>query len=234
MLQKLSAHKYKLLITLLLVAASVISVILARVRMAYSNTNDYSVLIWNLGLAWIPFVFAAIAYGISWSRKLIYLVVPVCAFIWLIFFPNAPYILTDFQHLSTNANNAPLWYDVLMLVWFAWTGLLLGVISLHFMQEVVTRAFGRITGWVFTFVVTVLSSIGIFLGRFYRWNSWDILGDPLPIVHDIWGWLRHPFANLRVYGFTLLFTALFLFVYLAIHAFARVIQEKRAPESEIS
>ncbi len=232
MLQKLSAHKYKLLITLLLVAASVISVILARVRMAYSNTNDYSVLIWNLGLAWIPFVFAAIAYGISWSRKLIYLVVPVCAFIWLIFFPNAPYILTDFQHLSTNANNAPLWYDVLMLVWFAWTGLLLGVISLHFMQEVVTRAFGRITGWVFTFVVTVLSSIGIFLGRFYRWNSWDILGDPLPIVHDIWGWLRHPFANLRVYGFTLLFTALFLFVYLAIHAFARVIQEKR-PQDKI-
>ncbi|HEX7541010.1 MAG TPA: DUF1361 domain-containing protein [Anaerolineales bacterium] len=227
MIQKLSRHKYKLLIFTLLMAASIISVMLAGARMAYSNTNDYSILIWNLSLAWIPFLFASIAYVVSWSRKLLYLVVPVCAFVWLIFFPNAPYILTDFQHLSTNANNAPLWYDVLMLIWFAWTGLLLGVVSLYFMQEIVTRAFGRTTGWVFTIFVTVLSSVGILLGRFYRWNSWDIFGDPMPIANDIWGWLRHPFANLRVYGFTLLFTLLFLFVFLAIHTFGRVMQEKQ-------
>jgi uncharacterized membrane protein len=227
----LSRHKYKLIVFGLLAAASVISVLLAKARIAYSNTDDYSVLIWNLGLAWIPFVFASIAYVVSWSRKLLYLIVPICAFIWLIFFPNAPYILTDFQHLSTNANNAPLWYDVLMLVWFAWTGLLLGMVSLHFMQEIVTRALGRISGWLFTISVTALSSIGIFLGRFYRWNSWDLLGDPVPIAHDIWSWLRHPFANLRVYGFTLLFTLLFLFVYLAIHAFGRVMQEKQPPDT---
>jgi uncharacterized membrane protein len=226
MLQILSHYKYKLIIFGLLAAASIVSLLLAKARMAYSNTNDYSALIWNLGLAWIPFLVASIAYIVSWSRKLLYLVVPVCAFVWLIFFPNAPYILTDFQHLSTTANNAPLWFDVLMLVWFAWTGLLLGLVSLHFMQEIVTRAFGRTTGWLFTIFVTILSSVGIFLGRFYRWNSWDILDDPMPIAHDIWGWLKHPFANLRVYGFTLLFTLLFLFVYLAMHAFGRVMQEK--------
>jgi uncharacterized membrane protein len=222
----LSRHKYKLLIAGLLMVASAISVILAKVRIAYSDTADYSNLIWNLSLAWIPFIFATIAYVVSWSRKLLYLVVPICAFIWLIFFPNAPYILTDFQHLSSTATTAPVWYDVLMLIWFAWTGLLLGVVSLHFMQEIITRAFGRTAGWVFTFLVTFLSSIGIFLGRFYRWNSWDIFGDPMPIAHDIWGWLKDPFANLRVYGFTLLFTFLFLFVYLALHAFGRVMQEK--------
>jgi uncharacterized membrane protein len=221
-------HKYKLVMVMILVSASIISVLLARARMAYSNTNDYSTLIWNLGLAWIPLLFSSIAYLVSWSRKLLYLVVPVCAFIWLIFFPNAPYILTDFQHLSTNAANAPLWFDVLMLIWFAWTGLLLGVVSLHFMQEIVTRTFGRYTGWFFTILVTVMSSFGIFLGRFYRWNSWDILGDPVPIAHDIWGWLKDPFANLKVYGFTLLFTLLFLFVYLAVHAFGRVMEERRS------
>jgi uncharacterized membrane protein len=226
-LQILSHHKYKIYVFGLLAAASVISVLLAKARMAYSNSNDYGTLIWNLGLAWIPFIFASIAYVVSWSRKLLYLVVPICAFIWLIFFPNAPYILTDFQHLSTTAKNAPLWYDVLMLIWFAWTGLFLGLISLHFMQEIVTRAFGRVPGWLFTILVTILSSVGILLGRFYRWNSWDILGDPMPIAHDIWGWLRNPFANLRVYGFTLLFTLLFLFVYLAVHGFGRMMQEKR-------
>jgi uncharacterized membrane protein len=226
-LQIFSHHKYKIYVFGLLAAASFISILLAKARMAYSNSNDYGTLIWNLGLAWIPFIFASIAYVVSWSRKLLYLVVPICAFIWLIFFPNAPYILTDFQHLSTSAKNAPLWYDVLMLIWFAWTGLFLGLISLHFMQEIVTRAFGRVPGWFFAILVTILSSIGILLGRFYRWNSWDILGDPRPIAHDIWGWLRHPFANLRVYGFTLLFTLLFLFVYLAVHGFGRMMQEKQ-------
>jgi uncharacterized membrane protein len=226
-LQILSRHKYKLFVFGLLAAASVVSVLLARARMAYSNTDDYSTLIWNLGLAWIPFVIASIAYVVSWSRRLLYLVVPISAFIWLIFFPNAPYILTDFQHLSTNTSNAPLWYDVLMLIWFAWTGLLLGLVSLHFMQEIVTRAFGRTSGWLFAILVTVLSSVGILLGRFYRWNSWDILGDPMPIAHDIWGWVRHPFTNLRVYGFTLLYTVLFLFVYLAMHAFGRIMQERQ-------
>jgi uncharacterized membrane protein len=225
----LSRNKYKLTICALLAAASVVSVLLARARMTYSNTDDYSMLIWNLALAWIPFIFASIAYMVSWSRRLLFLIVPVCAFIWLIFFPNAPYILTDFQHLSTNANTAPLWYDVLMLIWFAWTGLFLGLVSLHFMQEIVTRTFGRVTGWLFTILVTILSSVGIFLGRFYRWNSWDVLGDPLPIAHDIWGWLRDPFSNLRVYGFTLLYTTLFLFVYLAIHSFGRAMQEKQTP-----
>jgi uncharacterized membrane protein len=229
MVQIISRHKYKLLIFGLLAIASAISLLLAKARMAYSNTDDYSALIWNLELAWIPFIFASIAYVGSWSRKLLYLIVPVCTFIWLIFFPNAPYILTDFQHLSTTATNAPLWYDVLMLVWFAWTGLLLGLVSLHFMQEIVTRNFGRTWGWLFTIAVTALSSVGIFLGRFYRWNSWDILGDPVPIAHDIWSWLRHPFSNLRVYGFTVLFTLLFLFVYLAIHAFGRVMQERQSP-----
>jgi uncharacterized membrane protein len=230
MLRKLAPHKYKLWIFGILMTASVVSVMLARARMAYSNTDDYSILIWNLMLAWIPFIFASMAYIVSWSRKLLYLVLPVCAFIWLIFFPNAPYILTDFQHLSTYALTAPLWYDVLMLLWFAWTGLLLGMISLYFMQEIVTRAFGRVPGWVFTILVTILSSIGIFLGRFYRWNSWDLLGDPIPIAHDIWGWLRNPFSNLRLYGFTSLFTLFFLFVYLAIHTFGRVMQEKQSRE----
>jgi uncharacterized membrane protein len=231
MLQKISRHKYKLYIFILLAAASVISVSLAKARMAYSNTDDYSALVWNLGLAWVPYIFASIAYIVSWSRKYLYLVVPVCAFIWLLFFPNAPYTLTDFQHLNTNPNNAPLWYDVLMLLWFAWTGLLLGLVSLHFMQEIVTRSFGKTSGWFFAILVTILSSAGIVLGRFYRWNSWDILGDPLPIANDVWGWLRHPFTNQRVYGFTLLYTILFLFVYLAMHAFGRAMQEKQPLEN---
>ena len=81
MLRKLAVHKYKLAIFLLLLAASAVSIFLADARMAYSNTSDYSALVWNLGLAWIPFVFASIAYVVSWSRKLLYVIVPICAFV---------------------------------------------------------------------------------------------------------------------------------------------------------
>jgi len=125
----------------------------------------------------------------------------------------------------TGAGSAPVWFDVLMIIWFAWTGLLLGVVSLYFMQEIVARTFGAAAGWIFALAVAILNSVGIYLGRFMRWNSWDILQDPLPIAHDIWSLVRHPFSNVRIYGFILLFTLLFLFVYLALHAFGRVMQE---------
>ena len=226
--RQFSHNKYRLMVFGLLAGASVVCVGLVRYRATMTDSTYYAFLIWNLFLAWIPFVFATLAYAVSWTRRLLYIVLPVCAFVWLIFFPNAPYILTDFQHLTETSTTAPLWYDVLLLIWFAWTGLMLGVTSLHMMQEIVTRLFGRLVGWIFAAGVTVLSSAGIALGRFYRWNSWDIINDPLPIAQDIYGWLRHPFSNLRTYGFTLLFTLLFFFVYLAFHTFGRMMEEGRA------
>ena len=88
----------------------------------------------------------------------------------------------------------------------------------------------RLAGWVFALAVTVLGSVGISLGRFLRWNSWDVLQEPLPILHDLWDILRYPFSNLRIYGFTLLYTLLFLFVYLALRAFGHLQAEGGKPE----
>ena len=95
------------------------------------------------------------------------------------------------------------------------------------MQEIVTRTFNRVIGWVFAIGVTVLSSIGVFLGRFLRWNSWDLLQDPIPIAKDIYGIVRHPISNLPTYVFTILFTLLFLFIYFTVHLFGRIIREDR-------
>ena len=83
-----------------------------------------------------------------------------------------------------------------------------------------------------TLGVILLSSIGVFLGRFNRWNSWDLFDEPQSITNDMWQWLIHPIDHLRVYGFILLFTLLFLFVYVAIHAFGRVIEEARPRKKE--
>jgi uncharacterized membrane protein len=220
----LSRNKYKLAIIGLLLGASFFSVFLVLARMAYSDSQQYRGLIWNLFLAWIPFVLAYIAYALSWKRILLYIAIPVFALLWLAFFPNAPYILTDLQYLNRAAVEAPLWFDIILLVWFSWTGMLLGLISLYLMHEIVQRNFGRWPGWVFVLIVSGLSSAGIYVGRFLRWNSWDILQNPSELAMDILGLAIDP--SLRLLAFTTLFAVFFLFVYLTLYTFAHLFREQ--------
>lgn len=217
------AHKYKIAIFCLLGAASVLCVALVRARMGYSDSPRYASLVWNLFLAWIPFLLAYMAYVLSWSRLRMYFVMPVFALLWLIFFPNAPYILTDLQHLGDAAGKVPLWYDVILLIWFSWTGMLLGVVSLNLMQEIIRRQLGRPASWIFVLAVAAFTATGVYVGRFIRLNSWDIFNDPGGMASDVFSWLSDP--SLRSAGFITLYTGFFLFVYLTFHAFGRILQE---------
>ena len=217
-------NRYKIAIFGLMFGASLFSVFLVIARIAYSDSQQYRGLIWNLFLAWIPFVLAYIAYAFSWRRLWIYIAIPVFAFLWLIFFPNAPYILTDLQYLHLNTTPVPLWFDIIMLVWFSWTGMLLGLISLYLMHEIVHRHFGRLPGWLLVLLVSGLSSGGIYIGRFMRWNSWDILQNPSELAMDILGLVVDP--SLRLFAFTTLFAIFFLFVYLTLYTFAHLFREQ--------
>ncbi len=218
-------HRYKLAIFLLLFLSSATCVTLVGARIAYSDTPYYTFLIWNLFLAWIPLIFSYLAYIFSIKRTFLYFLVPLFALVWLAFFPNAPYIITDMQHLANGWGGVPLWYDVLLLIWFSWTGLLLGIVSLYLMQEVVKKTFGKIIGWLLVFGVSLLSSIGVYLGRFLRWNSWDILNNTTEIIRESWTLLRR--LNRSAIGFTALFTIFFLFVYLTLYAFGHLLQEEK-------
>src|SRR5215211_1919570 len=142
-------NKYRLMMFVLLASATVFSVTIWRVRSEFSSSERYAFLIWNLFLAWIPFIISYFTYILTMNRRWIYLFIPIAAFLWLIFFPNAPYILTDFQHLAYSSQDLPVWYDVMMLIWFAFTGLLLGMVSLFLMQEIVRREFGSWVAWAF-------------------------------------------------------------------------------------
>ncbi len=217
-------HKYKLGVFLLLIVASVICVSLVVARRLYTGSHGYTNLIWNLFLAWIPFVLAFVAYLLSWRRRRMYFAIPAFAFLWLIFFPNAPYILTDLQHLGPYASSAPTWYDVILLIWFSWTGMLLGIVSLNLMQEIIRREMGRGAGWVFVVVVSALTGIGIYLGRFLRVNSWDIFQNPALLTTDIPDWITDP--SVRSVGFIGLYTLFFIFVYLTLYAFGHILNEE--------
>lgn len=217
---------------LLLASATIFSVAVWRVRSEFSGTVHYAFLIWNLFLAWIPFIIAYFTYTVTINRKWIYMVIPIAAFFWLIFFPNAPYILTDFQHLAGSwGGNVPVWYDVMLLIWFSFTGLLLGMVSLFLMQEIIRREFGRWVGWGFVAFVAGVSSAGVYVGRFLRWNSWDVFRNISGMAEYTFQGAQDP--SLQSVGFTTLFGAFFLFLYITLYTFAHLLLERQASEQNI-
>jgi uncharacterized membrane protein len=213
------------LVTLLgLVGASAFCVALVLVRFAESGSAKFGGLVWNLFLAWIPLVLAVAVYD-RWRRRR-RADTPLVALgaLWLLFFPNAPYIVTDFVHLERTAD-APYWYDAVTVAAFAWTGVLLGFASLFLVQTVVRQWRGVVSGWVFAGVALALGSLGIYLGRFLRLNSWDALEHPsvLPrIAHAV---ARDPFAYSEAIGVTVLFTIALGFAYVLLYSFAVVGRE---------
>jgi uncharacterized membrane protein len=223
-----SHNKYRLMIFFLLAGATIFSVAVWRVRSEYSGTVHYAFLIWNLFRAWIPFIIAYFTYTLTLKRQWVYVVIPIAAFFWMIFFPHAPYILTDFQHLASHWTNLPVWYDVMMLIWFAFTGLLLGMVSLFLMQEIIRREFGRWMGWSFVTLVAGLSSAGIYMGRFLRWNSWDIILNPSDIALYTIQSAQDP--SLQSIGFMGLFAAFFLFLYITLYTFGHLLLERQVNE----
>jgi uncharacterized membrane protein len=222
--QRFNNNKYRLTIFGLLSGASVICVSLVRFRAELTGSLHYAFLIWNLFLAWIPFIIAYIIYVTAIRRRWLYFVIPIIALLWLIFFPNAPYILTDFQHLSYAGGEIPIWYDVILLIWFSFTGLFLGMVSLFLMQEIVRREFGRWIGWGFVIVVAFLSTIGVYMGRFLRWNSWDVLRNFSDMAQFTFYYLVNPTPRSLV--FAGMFVPFFLFVYLLLYTFGHLLLER--------
>ncbi|MEW5989426.1 MAG: DUF1361 domain-containing protein [Chloroflexota bacterium] len=180
--------------TLALGLASAASTSMVIVRYAFSGQAVYRFLVWNLFLAWLPFCLALAAFRHR-RRPLIALGL---GFLWLLFFPNAPYIVTDVIHLKP-LGHVPLWYDGLMIFSFALTGLLLGFISLAVMQGLVSQQYGRLVGWLFVLFSLGLGSVGVYIGRFLRWNSWDVFFNPLQILYDLLDVLLNPTAHRSLY-----------------------------------
>ncbi len=199
-------------------------------RVVYFRSLSHIGLLWNLFLAWLPMIFSLAAYNFYQRHSFLrWLAVAACAFVWLIFFPNAPYITTDIMHLRAGGN-VPLWYDLIMIVAFAWTGVFLGLVSLYLMQLLVEDAAGRVAGWVFALTALAASGFGVYLGRFERWNSWDVLFNPFSLLAAIWDQFRHPIANHQTFAFSVLFSLFFVSTYLMLMAVMQF--RSRTPEHQ--
>src|SRR5260221_12228916 len=152
-------------VALSIIISSALCMAMLAFRIVYTHNASYSFLAWNLVLAWLPLISALIAYQLNHkSSQRFRLLVVICSTVWLVFLPNAPYLITDLVHLNPNYGIA-FWYDLTMFVSFAWTGLLCGLLSLYWMQQIVSKLVGATLSWAFVLGVTALSSFGIYLGR---------------------------------------------------------------------
>jgi len=182
-------------------------------RVYLSRGATYSFLVWNLFLAWIPYASSLWAAWLHRTHPNRWWLLALPGTVWLIFFPNAPYILTDFLHLQMRWA-VPMWYDTIMIVAFSWTGLFLGIFSLRAMQSLVRAFLGRAISWLFVLGTLVASSLGIYIGRFLRWNSWDLILHPLSIWDEVAVRLANPLVYRQTFGVTVLFAAFLLVCYL--------------------
>src|SRR5215216_3864321 len=203
------------LAVLALAAASALCLAMLEFRIRETGDSFYRFLVWNLMLAWIPLGFAAIAHARARTRA--DAIVVVAALLWLLFFPNAPYVLTDFIHLDDNTV-APVWYDALMLSAFAWTALLLGFASLYLMQIVVRRSLGPLAAWVCVVGALGLASLGVYIGRFVRFNSWDALLHPRAVARVVKAQLEA--ESPRMVAVLVALTGFLLVGYAVVYAFA--------------
>lgn len=179
-------------------------------RIEESGRTSFFFLSWNLLLAMVPLVFSSTALALSsmGARRLALLaLVP-----WLLFLPNAPYILTDLLHLKARTG-IPLWYDMVMLLAFALTGLLLGYFSLIQAERVLLRSFKRPVVVVINGLVFFLCGFGIYLGRFLRWNSWEIVTRLQSFVAVVSDRILDPTAHPQTWAVTLLVGLLLLITY---------------------
>lgn len=169
-------------------------------------------LIWNLFLAWIPYLLSLILLTLKEGRFR-RLKTALILGAWLLFFPNAPYILTDLLHFRA-LGDLPVWYDLMLLISFAYTGLMLGWISLMEVQSFLMKRHHEVIVRLLTFVALVLCSYGIYLGRFQRWNSWDIVANPVALFEDMFSVLMHPSAHASTLGLAVVLGCFLILGYL--------------------
>lgn len=201
MVKLLKLHN-RLNITLLLVIMSVSSFLLSLFRVYLTGSSFLLFLNWNLFLAFIPWFFTSIIILKPNLQKKKPVLLGLL-FLWILFFPNALYILTDLFHLRASSL-MPIWFDLILILSFAWIGLLFGFISLIDIEKL-------LAGYLNTNIISIISifllftaSFGIYIGRYLRWNSWDIIASPFSLFYDISERIINPLEHFGTWGMTIL------------------------------
>ena len=192
-----------LIILLLAVALNII-------RFFMFESRYFIYLLWNIFLAIIPFIVSSILLWYALKKRLTSGVFIIGGIIWILFLPNAPYLVTDIIHLGRNYS-APLLYDTFLVFTSAWVGLLLGLYSLSHIDKIIRLKYSNRTASIILALIILVTSFGMYLGRFLRFNSWDVISNPSLLFSNIHNILSKPSGYADAYIFSGL-SFLFLYV----------------------
>ncbi|MEO5627522.1 MAG: DUF1361 domain-containing protein [Candidatus Saccharimonadales bacterium] len=195
-----------------LAVSSLVSIAFLLARMVATGKFTYWFLAWNLLLGWLPL-------GFSWwlihrlkTRRWAQPGNILLTLLWLGFLPNAFYIASDIIHLK-NTGNISVLYDVVMFLSFTFNGFVLGYVSLYSLQRQLKKRYGPQPAFIVAYVVLFLCSFAIYLGRYLRWNSWDILLNPAGLIFDVSEPFVNPGSHPQVFTTTLMFFVLLSSIY---------------------
>ncbi len=207
----------------LLTALLVFILLLISFRILYSGTLRYITMAWNIFLAWLPYALSCyfIEYRQKEKWKQLFLFSS-----WLLFFPNALYIVTDLVHLQDDTN-MPWWYDTMLVFCSSFLGIVLAFVSLNKTEHYLATVFRKRIVTILTAAILFISSFGVYLGRFHRWNSWDVINNPVALGLDIFYKIVNPLDNYKAWAITVLFTAVYSLLYFFIRILPESLQSKK-------
>ncbi len=206
-------------ITFLLALMSLICFALSVFRVYQTHHSLFLFLNWNLFLAFIPWVLTSAVMISPNLKKNKWILIPLLGS-WILFFPNAPYILTDLFHLRIDTK-VPIWYDLVLILSFAWTGLLFGLVSLFDIEKILSPFIKKRMITVISMLLLFISGFGIYIGRFLRWNSWDIINQPNALLSDIADRFIDPTSHPRTWAVTILMGIFLNMIYWSVRLLKR-------------
>jgi uncharacterized membrane protein len=221
------SRRHRFLLVSVLVLSSLAALGLQEIRQGWTGGHGRLwPIMWDLFLAWVPLVFAAALYHAheQGTRDAVY--VGLLGVLWLLFFPNAPYLLTEFVHMmphpggeaaSIYEKDAIWWCDLIVTLTISWVGLLLGFVSMYLVQRVIEAKTNLLVGWLAALACLSAGSFGMTLGRILRLNSWDFVTDPRQLVRSL-EVLSDPVIFHHSMGLSALLAAFLILAYLALMA----------------
>ncbi len=192
-----------------------LALILNILRVFLFGNASFLYILWNIVLAFVPFLISLILLLRTNKENIVKPFFIIGFIIWFIFLPNAPYVVTDFIHLG-RIHAVPVMFDIFLLFASAGVSLLMGLYSISHMEKMLLLKFSKKITNITIAIVILFTSFGVYLGRYFRFNSWDFFISHNSLMESIWKIFTESNNYANVYGYTLLF---FAFIYISYVSF---------------
>jgi len=196
----------------------VLALVLNIIRIYLFDTTSFVYMFWNIFLAFIPFIISSVLIIYTDKDNFFKPFFIIGFILWFLFLPNAPYVVTDLIHLG-RIRSVPVMYDAFLLFSSAAASLLMGMYSLFYMEKIFLLKFSKKITSIVIFAIILFASFGMYLGRFLRFNSWDLFISHSFLFSSIWNIFINPIHNINAYAYTLLF---FFFIYISFVSFKNI------------